>query len=290
MSPALRGGSCTSRRAPRATPPGFSSLHRRTRKPRGSPDRAAARGRPQKGHRRMAAPAASTSPSATTHSSSAPAATSPTGSGTPRSAARPRRRRTALTAESSVGPLRFRCAGGAGLRTDLTSLPITVELSTYLRTGADGWSFAIASVRNWYAHTMPPGEAERLGAATAEVRQALAGAFGVTTLPPDAGGAAARPARLPPGPGAAHRMRLDATGLRGRTRPNPRRTPRTRPPADHQGGRLAARVRAPSGDPRARVGRAEPPRAAARSAPLSGPSDHMIKDTKRRIQFRPMIM
>ncbi|MBT2211644.1 MULTISPECIES: phosphotransferase [Actinomadura] len=170
-----------------------------------------------------------------------------------------------LAAEASVGPLRFRNAGGGVIRTDLTSLPITAEqsntsllfgdayicklfrrlsdgvnpdlevnlaltrggcahvpavlgwielepgeggepttlalLSTYLRTGADGWSLAIASVRDWYAHTMPPGgdewaeldasaaggdfaaEAERLGAATARVHQALAGAFGVTTLP-----------------------------------------------------------------------------------------------------------
>ncbi|QXJ20328.1 aminoglycoside phosphotransferase [Actinomadura graeca] len=174
-----------------------------------------------------------------------------------------------LAAEASVGPLRFRRAGGAGIRTDLTSLPITTEqsntsllfgddyicklfrrlssgvnldlevnlaltragcahvpavlgwieleprdggdgepvtlglLSDYLRTGANGWSLAIASVRDWYAHTMPPGEDEwaeldasaaggdfaaeagRLGAATAEVHRALADAFGVTTVPAD---------------------------------------------------------------------------------------------------------
>ncbi|HLV74060.1 MAG TPA: hypothetical protein VKY91_14880 [Vulgatibacteraceae bacterium] len=177
----------------------------------------------------------------------------------------------ALAAEAAVGPLRFRRAGGAGIRTDLTSLPITAEqsntsllfgdtyicklfrrlsqgvnldlevnlaltrrgcphvpavhgwielepgpgardggtgepvtlalLSDYLHTGADGWSLAIASVRDWFAHTPPAGddewaeldasaaggdfaaEAERLGAATAEVHRALAGAFGVRTLP-----------------------------------------------------------------------------------------------------------
>ncbi|MGP4028261.1 maltokinase N-terminal cap-like domain-containing protein [Actinomadura sp. 3N407] len=176
-----------------------------------------------------------------------------------------------LAAEASVGPLRFRTAGGAGIRTDLTSLPITAEqsntsllfgdayicklfrrlstgvnldlevnlaltrggcahvpavlgwielepgrgaraggngepvtlalLSDYLHTGADGWSLAIASVRDWFAHTPTAGddewaeldasaaggdfaaEAERLGAATAEVHRALADAFGVTTLP-----------------------------------------------------------------------------------------------------------
>ncbi|TDD59932.1 aminoglycoside phosphotransferase [Actinomadura darangshiensis] len=80
--------------------------------------------------------------------------------------------------------------------------PITLGLlSDYLHTGADGWSLAIASVRDWYAHTPPPGddewaeldasaaggdfaaEAERLGAATAEVHRALADAFGVTVVP-----------------------------------------------------------------------------------------------------------
>ena len=176
-----------------------------------------------------------------------------------------------LASEASAGPLRFRRAGGAAIRTDLASLPITAEqsntsllfgdtyicklfrrlsqgvnldlevnlaltrggcshvpavlgwielepecgerasgdsepvtlglLSDYLHTGADGWSLAIASVRDWFAHTPPAGdgewaeldasvaggdfaaEAERLGAATAEVHQALAGAFGVRTLP-----------------------------------------------------------------------------------------------------------
>ncbi|MFI0483274.1 aminoglycoside phosphotransferase [Actinomadura sp. 9N215] len=190
-----------------------------------------------------------------------------------------------LAADASVGPLRFRHADGAHIRTDLTSLPITAEqsntsllfgdayicklfrrlshgvnldlevnlaltrggcarvpavlgwieldpgpapggetalpgapadapagepvtlglLSDYLHTGADGWSLAIASVRDWFAHTPPPrdagwegewaeldasaaggdfaGEAERLGAATAEVHRALADAFGVAALP-----------------------------------------------------------------------------------------------------------
>ncbi|TDD60702.1 maltokinase N-terminal cap-like domain-containing protein [Actinomadura rubrisoli] len=82
--------------------------------------------------------------------------------------------------------------------------PVTLGLlSDYLHTGAEGWSLAIASVRDWYAHTVPPGEgewaeldasaaggdfaaeAERLGAATAEVHQALAEAFGVATVRAD---------------------------------------------------------------------------------------------------------
>ncbi|MGH3243214.1 MAG: maltokinase N-terminal cap-like domain-containing protein, partial [Spirillospora sp.] len=191
-----------------------------------------------------------------------------------------------LAAGTSVGPLRFRHADGARIRTDLASLPITAEqtntsllfgdayicklfrrlshgvnldlevnlaltrggcahvpavlgwieldqtprngtdaassepvtlglLSDYLHTGADGWSLAIASVRDWFAHTPPPrdtgraaeqealwerewaeldasvaggdfaAEAERLGGATAEVHRALATAFGLTTLPAD---------------------------------------------------------------------------------------------------------
>ncbi|MCP9965324.1 phosphotransferase [Actinomadura madurae] len=83
-----------------------------------------------------------------------------------------------------------------------TGEPITLGLlSDYLHTGADGWSLAIASVRDWYAHTPAPGDGEwaeldasaaggdfaaeagRLGAATAAVHRALADAFGVTTLP-----------------------------------------------------------------------------------------------------------
>ncbi|TMQ99211.1 aminoglycoside phosphotransferase [Actinomadura soli] len=177
-----------------------------------------------------------------------------------------------LAAGASIGPLRFRHADGARIRTDLTSLPITAEqsntsllfgdayicklfrrlsrgvnldlevnlaltrggcahvpavlgwieldpgpgtsqgepvtlglLSDYLHTGADGWSLAIASVRDWFAHPPPPrdagwegawaeldasaaggdfaAEAERLGAATAAVHRALADTFGVTLLP-----------------------------------------------------------------------------------------------------------
>ncbi|RKS69157.1 maltokinase [Actinomadura pelletieri DSM 43383] len=83
--------------------------------------------------------------------------------------------------------------------------PVTLALlSDYLHTGADGWSLAIASVRDWFAHTPPrdagwadewaeldasvaggdfAAEAERLGAATAEVHRSLADAFGVTVLP-----------------------------------------------------------------------------------------------------------
>ncbi|MEU8310104.1 phosphotransferase [Actinomadura sp. NPDC048955] len=86
-------------------------------------------------------------------------------------------------------------AGGGGE-------PVTLALlSDYLHTGVDAWSLAIASVRDWFAHTSPPGgdewaeldasaaggdfaaEAERLGAATAEVHRALADAFGVTVVP-----------------------------------------------------------------------------------------------------------
>ncbi|GAA1798738.1 maltokinase N-terminal cap-like domain-containing protein [Actinomadura chokoriensis] len=81
--------------------------------------------------------------------------------------------------------------------------PVTLALlSDYLHTGADGWSLAIASVRDWFAYPVPPGdewaeldasgaggdfaaEAERLGAATAQVHRALADAFGVTVLPAD---------------------------------------------------------------------------------------------------------
>ncbi|WP_067807193.1 maltokinase N-terminal cap-like domain-containing protein [Actinomadura formosensis] len=79
--------------------------------------------------------------------------------------------------------------------------PVTLGLlSDYLYTGADGWSLAIASVRDWFAHPPPPGdewaeldasaaggdfaaEAERLGAATAQVHRALGDAFGVTVIP-----------------------------------------------------------------------------------------------------------
>jgi trehalose synthase-fused probable maltokinase len=82
--------------------------------------------------------------------------------------------------------------------------PVTLALlSDYLRTGADGWSLAIASVRDWFAHATQPdddewaeldasaaggdfaAEAERLGAATAQVHRALADAFGVTIVPAD---------------------------------------------------------------------------------------------------------
>ncbi|HEY8480599.1 MAG TPA: aminoglycoside phosphotransferase [Spirillospora sp.] len=79
--------------------------------------------------------------------------------------------------------------------------PVTLGLlSDYLHTGVDGWSLAIASVRDWFAYAPPAGdawaeldasvaggdfaaEAERLGAATARVHGALAAAFGVRTLP-----------------------------------------------------------------------------------------------------------
>jgi maltokinase len=82
--------------------------------------------------------------------------------------------------------------------------PVTLGLlSDYLHTGADGWSLAIASVRDWFAHATQPeedewaeldasaaggdfaAESERLGAATAQVHRALANAFGVTVVPAD---------------------------------------------------------------------------------------------------------
>ncbi|NEA28989.1 maltokinase N-terminal cap-like domain-containing protein, partial [Actinomadura bangladeshensis] len=83
--------------------------------------------------------------------------------------------------------------------------PVTLAmLSEFLRTGTDGWQLALTSVRDWFAQPSPPGpaaefttgdagdaggdfaaEAERLGAATAQVHRALADAFGVTVLPAD---------------------------------------------------------------------------------------------------------
>ncbi|HEU5029866.1 MAG TPA: aminoglycoside phosphotransferase [Spirillospora sp.] len=81
--------------------------------------------------------------------------------------------------------------------------PVTLALlSEYLRTATDGWQLALTSVRDWFAQPPPPGppsavtpddagaaggdfaaEAERLGAATAQVHRDLARAFGVTTVP-----------------------------------------------------------------------------------------------------------
>ncbi|MFI0374354.1 phosphotransferase, partial [Actinomadura sp. 1N219] len=93
--------------------------------------------------------------------------------------------------------------GGAG--DEPTTLAL---LSEYLRSATDGWQFALTSVRDWLAQPTPPGppagapagplaasdagaaggdfaaEAERLGAATAEVHRDLAAAFGVTQAPP----------------------------------------------------------------------------------------------------------
>ncbi|MFB4303154.1 phosphotransferase [Actinomadura sp. NTSP31] len=83
--------------------------------------------------------------------------------------------------------------------------PITLALlSQYLRSATDGWQLAITSVRDWFAQPVPPGpppaftpddagaaggdfaaEAERLGAATAQVHRDLGRAFGVTTEPPE---------------------------------------------------------------------------------------------------------
>ena len=68
-------------------------------------------------------------------------------------------------------------------------------LSQYLRTATDGWSLAATSVRDLYAEQDGrvtgageaggdfAGEAERLGAATADVHAGLASAFGTEQLP-----------------------------------------------------------------------------------------------------------
>ncbi|WP_067804932.1 maltokinase N-terminal cap-like domain-containing protein [Actinomadura formosensis] len=81
--------------------------------------------------------------------------------------------------------------------------PVTLALlSEFLLSATDGWQLALTSVRDWFAQPMPPGdgpftasgagqaggdfaaEAERLGAATAQVHRDLAAAFGVTQMPP----------------------------------------------------------------------------------------------------------
>ena len=69
-------------------------------------------------------------------------------------------------------------------------------LSRYLRAASDGWSLAATSVRDLYATEEGTraaeaggdfaGEAERLGAATAQVHQDLADAFGRSELEPEA--------------------------------------------------------------------------------------------------------
>ena len=68
-------------------------------------------------------------------------------------------------------------------------------LSRYLRAASDGWSLAATSVRDLYATegARPgevggdfAGEAERLGAATAQVHRDLADAFGRSELEPEA--------------------------------------------------------------------------------------------------------
>jgi len=68
-------------------------------------------------------------------------------------------------------------------------------LSRYLRAASDGWSLAATSVRDLYATEEAraaeaggdfAGEAERLGAATAQVHQDLAEAFGRSELEPEA--------------------------------------------------------------------------------------------------------
>ena len=68
-------------------------------------------------------------------------------------------------------------------------------MSRYLRAASDGWSLAATSVRDLYATEGAraaeaggdfAGEAERLGAATAQVHQDLAEAFGRSELEPEA--------------------------------------------------------------------------------------------------------
>jgi maltokinase len=68
-------------------------------------------------------------------------------------------------------------------------------LSRYLRAASDGWSLAATSVRDLYATEGAragevggdfAGEAERLGAATAQVHRDLADAFGQSELQPEA--------------------------------------------------------------------------------------------------------
>ncbi len=83
-------------------------------------------------------------------------------------------------------------AGGDGAGAE----PVTLALlSEFLRGATDGWQLALTSVRDWYAQPAPQdqpaadavadaggdfaAEAERLGAATAEVHRDLAEAFGV---------------------------------------------------------------------------------------------------------------
>jgi trehalose synthase-fused probable maltokinase len=92
-------------------------------------------------------------------------------------------------------------AGPAGAGGDE---PVTLALlSEFLRSATDGWQLALTSVRDWFAQPAPPGsppaftadpgaaggdfaaEAERLGAATAEVHRDLAAAFGVSQAPPE---------------------------------------------------------------------------------------------------------
>ena len=69
-------------------------------------------------------------------------------------------------------------------------------LSRYLRAASDGWSLAATSVRDLYATEEGTraaeaggdfeGEAERLGAASAQVHRDLADAFGQSELEPEA--------------------------------------------------------------------------------------------------------
>ncbi|MES9542590.1 aminoglycoside phosphotransferase [Actinomadura sp. NPDC000600] len=101
--------------------------------------------------------------------------------------------------------------GAAGAESGEGEPATLALLSEFLRTATDGWQLALTSVRDWFAQPAPPGpppafaaddagaaaedpgaaggdfaaEAERLGAATAEVHRDLAAAFGVTQAPPE---------------------------------------------------------------------------------------------------------
>ncbi|MEU8804662.1 phosphotransferase [Spirillospora sp. NPDC048819] len=96
--------------------------------------------------------------------------------------------------------------GAGGIGSAAGKEPVTLALlSEFLRTATDGWQLAVTSVRDWFGQPTPPGpagtpgaftagdaaaaggdfaaEAERLGAATAQVHRDLAAAFGVTQAP-----------------------------------------------------------------------------------------------------------
>jgi maltokinase len=84
--------------------------------------------------------------------------------------------------------------GWIEMELDGTTTTVAI-LSEYLRTASDGWSLAQISVRDLYAGdgVRPEeaggdfaGEAQRLGAATADIHRDLADVFGTSELEPDA--------------------------------------------------------------------------------------------------------